>query len=98
MDASHRRIVEEMGMDCEFEEVFSFLYKAEVGYGLIEHEYDHVFIGVSNIEPMINKEEVELWKYVDIEWLKNDITTSPEDYTEWFKIAHEEVLQYFANI
>lgn len=97
LDAAHRRIVEEMGMDCDFEEVFSFLYKAEVGQGLIEHEFDHVFIGVSDIEPNINSDEVETWKYVDIEWLKLDIVTNSLEYTEWFKIALEEVIEYFTT-
>jgi isopentenyl-diphosphate delta-isomerase len=36
-EAAHRRMMEEMGFDCTFEEAFSFLYKADVGQGLIEH-------------------------------------------------------------
>ena len=54
IDAAHRRIVEEMGMDCEFKEAFSFLYKADVGQGLTEFEYDHVFIGTSDIKPVVD--------------------------------------------
>jgi isopentenyl-diphosphate delta-isomerase len=94
-EAAHRRIKEEMGFDCDFEEVFSFIYKAEVGQGLIEHEFDHVFIGKSKEKPVINPAEVASWKYVDLEWLGIDIKENPQNYTEWFKIALSEVLEHF---
>lgn len=97
IDAAHRRIVEEMGFDCEFEEAFSFLYKAEVGKGLIEHEFDHVFIGTSNTQPLINADEVASWKYVDLKWLEEDVKLNSGNYTEWFKIALAEVLEHFRN-
>ena len=96
-DAAHRRIVEEMGFDCDFEEVFSFVYEAEVGQGLIEHEFDHVFIGNSEKQPIINPDEVASWKYVDLKWLENDVEVNPNEYTEWFKIALAEVLEHFRN-
>lgn len=91
--AAHRRIVEEMGMDCDFKEVFCFLYKANVGQGLVEHEYDHVFIGTSDNIPEPNAEEVGEWKYMKIVDLLSDIDANPEDYTVWFKIALGEVLK-----
>jgi len=95
--AAHRRIVEEMGFDCDFKEAFSFLYNAEVGKGLIEHEFDHVFIGSSDKKPAINLEEVASWKYVSLPWLENDIKKNANNYTEWFKIALAEVLEHFNN-
>ena len=94
-EAAHRRIIEEMGFDCDFEEAFSFLYKANVGQGLIEHEFDHVFIGSSNNQPKINPDEVASWKYVELNWLEEDAKLNPDEYTEWFKIALAEVLEHF---
>lgn len=93
-EAAHRRLMEEMGFDCEMEEAFSFTYKANVGDGLTEHEFDHVFIGYSDTEPSPDPEEVSEWKYVDFDWLMNDIEENPEDYTVWFKIALKEVRQH----
>lgn len=95
IDAAHRRIVEEMGFDCEFEEVFSFVYKSNVGQGLIEHEFDHVFMGASDTLPNPNSEEVGDFKYVNLDWLVKDIKDHPDNYTVWFKIALKEVLDYF---
>ncbi len=96
--AAHRRIVEEMGFDCSFEEAFSFIYRADVGQGLIEHEFDHVFIGSSDTEPLINSDEVASWKYVELQWLEKDVMINSINYTEWFKIALTQVLVYFQDI
>jgi len=85
--AAHRRLKEEMGFDCDLKDAFSFLYKADVGQGLREHEFDHVLVGVSDDAPVLNNEEVADWKYIDFEWLTKDIVEHPEKYTVWFRIA-----------
>lgn len=91
INAAHRRMVEEMGFDCDFEEAFSFTYKADVGQGLIEHEFDHVFIGHTALQPNINPEEVNDWKYMQMEDIEKDMELHPENYTVWFRIAFQEV-------
>src|SRR4051812_34432219 len=49
--AARRRLREEMGLDCELHEAFEFLYRAELGDALVEHEYDHVFVGTHVGDP-----------------------------------------------
>jgi isopentenyl-diphosphate delta-isomerase len=93
-DAAHRRMIEEMGFDCDFEEAFSFTYKADVGQGLIEHEFDHVFVGHSDTKPEINPKEVNDWKYMKLEDIKKDMAHNPENYTVWFRIAFDEVVKH----
>lgn len=93
-DAAHRRLMEEMGFDCEIENIFSFIYKADVGDGLTEHEFDHVFIGTCDLTPNPNPEEVGDWKYVWPGELYADIENHSEDYTVWFKIAIKELKKY----
>lgn len=95
--ATSRRLMEEMGMEAEIHEIFHFLYKADVGQGLIEHEIDHVFIGTSDALPKINRDEVETYAYVQVDELRNDIKLNPEKYTAWFKIAFDRVDEYFKN-
>jgi isopentenyl-diphosphate delta-isomerase len=85
-EATRRRLKEEMGIDLQPAFSFTFIYKAQLDQNLIEHELDHVFIGTFNGTPMINKKEVEDWKYADINWLKQDITQNPAAYTVWFKL------------
>lgn len=42
---ARRRLSEEMGLVAILTEVFTFLYQADVGNGLTENEFDHVFSG-----------------------------------------------------
>ena len=92
-DATKRRLQEEMGMQCELKEAFSFVYKADVMQGLVEHEFDHVFIGTSDDLPIINKDEVESFRYDTVENIKADIERNPQNYTAWFKIAFDKLLE-----
>lgn len=92
-DATNRRLQEEMGMQCELKEAFSFIYKADVMQGLVEHEFDHVFIGTSDDLPIINKDEVESFRYDTVENIKADIERNPQNYTAWFKIAFDKLIE-----
>lgn len=94
IDAAKRRLKEEMGLQCDLIFVFSFVYKAELNNGLIEHEYDHVFVGISNEEPITNPNEVKAWKYITLTELKNDIAKNPEQYTEWLKICLPKMIDF----
>jgi len=97
IEAGKRRLQEEMGFVCELEEVFSFLYKAEFDNGLTEHELDHVMIGSFENDPIINKEEVESFKWMKLEDVKNDIENNPNEYTAWFKIIFEKSYEKIAT-
>ena len=79
-----------MGFSTDLKEVFSFVYKAPFDNGLTEHELDHVMVGDFNGEPKINPEEVESYKWMTLDAVKNDIEINPDDYTAWFKIIFKE--------
>jgi isopentenyl-diphosphate Delta-isomerase len=85
-DAARRRLREEMGIDLQPEYAYKFIYKTDLDQNLVEHEYDHVYKATFNGEPAINKAEVDDWKFVDLAWLKTDVTRNPEAYTYWFKL------------
>ena len=93
-DAANRRLFEEMGMSCKLEYAFNFIYKVNFENGLTEHEFDHVFIGISDTQPLISKDEVSNWKYVKPEDIISEMDSHPEYFTEWFKIAFTKVLKY----
>jgi len=97
LDAANRRLQEEMGMQCELKPLFNFVYKAEFENGLTEHEYDHVFVGQSNQIPELNTEEVEDYRYIDLEELQAEIKVSPQNFTPWFLIALDRVTEFNAN-
>lgn len=93
--AAHRRLREEMGFDTELNEAFSFTYFADLDKGLKEHEYDHVFIGNYDGDINPNPDEVESFKWIDMDVLKRDIKENPKNYTEWFKISIFRVLEFY---
>ncbi|MBZ9572325.1 isopentenyl-diphosphate Delta-isomerase [Patescibacteria group bacterium] len=93
-EAAQRRLKEEMGLDSNLKEKFSFIYKAEFENGLCEWEFDHIFFGKSDQKPKPAEEEVSEWKWIDIEKLKKDIKENPKKYTFWFKIALKRVSKY----
>lgn len=95
--AAHRRLMEEMGFDCEIEEKFHFIYKAELEEGLYEHELDRVFVGYYNGEIRPAPNEVMDYKWISIETLREDMETHPENYTVWFKIIFKEYLSKLKN-
>ena len=93
LDAANRRLDEEMGIKTSLRKVYDFIYKAELDNQLTEHEFDHVFYGVFDNDPILNIDEAEDFKWVDMETLNNDIIKDEDNYTVWFKIAFE----YFYN-
>ena len=86
-EAIHRRLVEEMGFDCEMKKALTFIYKANLDKGLTEHEFDHVYLGVYDGEVKPNPEEADGFDWVSIEQITKDIKDNPWKYTVWFKIA-----------
>lgn len=97
-EAAHRRLMEEMGFDCLLKKAFHFTYRADVGQGLTEHEFDHVFFGFTDIRPAINKDEVNNWKYMPMEEIKERIAKNPDEFTTWFRIAFSEVQKRLPEI
>ena len=93
LDAANRRLIEEMGIETSLRKVHDFIYKAELDNNLTEHEFDHVFYGIYNEDPIINKDEADDFKWIDMDSLNEDIKTNGNNHTIWFKIAFE----YFYN-
>ncbi len=84
--AVRRRLKEEMGIDIQPEYAYKFLYKATLDNDLIEHELDHVYLGLFDGNPVINSSEVENWKFISLLEIKEDIRQNPEAYTYWFRL------------
>ncbi|WP_217452108.1 isopentenyl-diphosphate Delta-isomerase [Mucilaginibacter humi] len=97
-DAAHRRLQEEMGINCELTELFQFSYRHEFENGLIENEYDHVFMGISDELPLPNPDEVGDFRYIDTDLLLFELLEQPNKYTPWFKICLEQVLEMYYKV
>lgn len=97
-ESAKERLQFEMGMSCDLEHLFSFIYKATVENGLMEYEYDHVFVGYTNAEPVPNILEVQNYKWIAPEELLKQVAAQPQDFTYWFRVALEKVMDLFVGI
>lgn len=87
LEAAQRRLKEELGIEAmELSPKFHFIYKADVGGNLWEHELDHVFTGNYDGNFSLNDEEVSEIRYITMEALDAEMESNPENFTEWFKI------------
>ena len=93
--AANRRLNEELNMSCSLKPIFSFSYRIELDNGLIENEFDHVFIGRTNHTPNFNKNEILNVKWIDINHLREKIKKEPNKFTFWFKLL---MIDYFHKI
>ena len=84
-EAARRRLREELGIDADLSEVFSFVYRAtDSRSGLSEHEIDHVFVGRLDSEPRPDPEEIDELRWIERAELERDVAAHPERYTPWF--------------
>lgn len=92
-EAVHRRLEEELGIDCDVEELFDFMYRTVFAENLYEYEFDHVFLADYSGSIELNREEASEIKWIDLQELKEDIVRRPEKYTSWFLIAVNKVIK-----
>ena len=93
-DAAVRRLQEEMGIRCALSPLFATLYRADVGNGMIEHEFVHVFAGLYDGDVSPNRREADGYAWVtpaDLEAdLREDAARSTSRYSAWFKLYARE--------
>lgn len=86
-DAARRRLGEELGFHCVLEPAFAMVYRADVGNGLVEYEYDHILLGRWNGRPRPDAEEVMDWRWVALDELAEEVARTPRRFTYWFRVA-----------
>lgn len=97
-DAANRRLKEEMGFEIPITKSFDFVYKASFANGLIEYEFDHVFVGEYDGPVPFNKEEVMDICYMSLEAIRDSLTDHPQNYTAWFHLAFPEIEQRWKQL
>ena len=93
--AAVRRLKEEMGFTTPLQEIFSFIYHAEVENQLVEHEYDHVFAGEYEGAVDPHSMEVASYKFETIESIRQALSSHPSTFTTWFRIAFPSVEKWW---
>jgi isopentenyl-diphosphate Delta-isomerase len=96
--AAERRLYEELGFNSPLKKAFEFVYKANVENDLIEHEYDHVYIGTYEGEINPDEAEVSEYRFVDLLQIERELEEQPANFTTWFKIAFPRVVNSFKKL
>jgi isopentenyl-diphosphate delta-isomerase len=85
--AGERRLREEMGLVVPLIEEGTFTYRAEDPVsGLVEHEFDHVIVGVCDDDPRPDMHEADAWDWVSPAELAERLADNSEGFAPW--LAH----------
>ena len=88
--AGQRRLLEEMGIESSLTSVGKFHYVADFTNGLTENEIDYVLAGtLENAVFHPNPHEVQAYRWITLDELKQELATHPKQFTAWFKQALE---------
>ena len=86
--AATRRLAEEMGLRTPLERVGTFTYRAEdPASGLVEHELDHVFRGVTTDDPRPDLREADAWDWVFPDSLWDRLGADESGFVPWLRAA-----------
>lgn len=99
ISAGERRVYEELGIKVELFDFGTFIYKNKFSNGLIEHELDHVLVGVYQndvINP--NPNEVDDFKWENIPEFENWLLKSNNEFTVWLQGAWGIVKKDFGKV
>lgn len=95
-EATARRLAEELGVSCRLEKAFTAAYDLDVGGGLREAEYNHVFVGYLDAAVPLDPDPGECsaceWRAVDA--IEADLAARPRDYSAWFAVLFPKVLDH----
>ncbi len=86
--AGERRLQEEMGLQIPLQLIGNFTYRAEFANGLVEHEFDHVLVGMYDDSPInFNPTEVQDFRWIKLADLETELEHNSQAYTPWLKGA-----------
>lgn len=96
-DAIERRLQEELGITAPCRELCHFVYYMKFSGEMHEYELDHIFLGTYDGEVHFDRNEIEEVKWVDFDWLEDDMEKNPDHYASWFLIAAPKVLEFLRD-
>lgn len=99
MDAAvQRRLFQELGLSCTLDFLYKFSYHAKFEDKGSERELCWVYAGRSDDDVLVNANEIMEWRFVSPEDLDQEIATTPERFTPWFKMEWERIQRDYADI
>jgi isopentenyl-diphosphate delta-isomerase len=96
--AIHRRLHEELGLQCPLQFLFKFEYQAQFDAEGAEHELCWVYAGRSAATPTVNINEISALRYISPDALDAEMTQQPQTFTPWFKIEWERLRRKHSQV
>ena len=94
-DAAIRRIQEELGVNCELQYLYKFVYHATFGEAGSEHENCWVYAGHFNGQINVNEYEIAATRFVTPGELTAELATNGDNYSPWLKLEWARIQQDF---
>jgi isopentenyl-diphosphate delta-isomerase len=95
--AATRRLTQEMGIQAALQYLYKFEYHARYKNIGSEWEICSVFIGKSDETVHVNRNEISDWKFVNLKILNEELHTTPNKFTPWFKMEWERIKSDYRN-
>jgi len=89
--AAERRLREEMGIRCALLPAGSVAYSIDVGGGLREDEFNHVFVGLFTGDARPDPDEVCGWRWTAPGALQAIRQDDPRAVTPWFGVVFDQM-------
>ena len=95
--AARRRLREEMGIECALRPAGSVSYSLDVGSGLREDEFNHVFVGLFSGTVRPDPAEVSEWQWMDPGLVRTRLRDGASALTPWFGFVFELVQRWLKD-
>ena len=93
--AATRALQNELGIAPSIFEVGTLIYEArDPRSGLIEREYDHVFVGVWNHALKVSSTETEAIEWLPAKYVRLRFEEQPETIAPWFPLVVDRVCRH----
>ncbi len=96
-EAAHRRVREELGIDCTLRFLYKFHYQACFGDVGAEHELCHVYAGRSGDPRRIDAGEISAWRWVSPTVLDDEIAHRGQLFSPWMKLEWTRIRNDFLD-
>lgn len=92
--AIHRRLHEELGLECPLHFLYKFRYQAQFHNIGAEHELCSVYVGRSAGRVLVDRKEISDWRWVSPEGLTAEMKgAGAERFTPWFTMEWQRIWQ-----
>ncbi len=99
VEATARRLREELGLTSDLHYLYTFTYHASFGEAGSEHEVCSVYAGRSGDQPVdANSTEIENWRWIAPADLESELAREPDRFTPWMKLEWPRVRAVFRDV